>query len=642
MANIKKFLHLDSDGQLREQTANDTIQVADGVASADAVNKGQLDTLSGNLTDLINTESTRALQAEAALGDSLTAETAARIAADAALSASLTSETSARTAADTALGGRIDTEISDRQAAVSAEEAARIAGDAALRTDLDAEVANRIAAVSAEQTARENADAALQAALDAQGSSFTSSLNSAVATINSDLSTETAARIAADAALQSELDAEEARATAAEAAEQAARIAADNALQSDIDAEEARALAAEAVLTADLAAEITRAEAAEQGLADDIAAEQSRAQTAEGQIASDLSAEIARATAAEAVLTADLASEIARATASEAAKLQEAKDYADARVQGLSWKSSVDFAFKRVFTEGETTYTLPADNAAVIEAVGMEPGNRFLVVPAEGEDSHINCGIYVVNLDGVSASRAPDMAVGSDAAGAAVYVERGGFVYAAPVGTSFVCANGGTAIVGTDLLQFAIYSRAENLSFSAGVQKVGTAVSLKIEATKPVFVNESNELTFRITGPDLSIDGSGNLKVDGDLVGGEFVSADAKHAHESVSVVFESAASVGSFVKSDGSAATYDTNTVRGCVDAKDGSDARVVTSGVCSVASGALNAFSADEVVYLGSAAGVFSKYSDIPSGKWAVPVGFCVDGSTVHVHRMPAALKA
>jgi len=633
VANIKKFLFLDSDGQFREQTSNDTLQVANGVASADAVNKGQLDTLSGDLTDLITSEAARAAQAEAALGDSLTAETAARIAADAALSASLTSETNARTAADTALGGRIDTEISDRQAAVSAEEAARIAGDAALRTDLDAEVAARIAAVSAEQTARQNADAALQAALDAQGTSFTSSLNSAVATINSDLASEEAARIAADAAIQSSLDAEITRATAAEAAEQAARIAADNALTSSLNSEISRATAAEAAIAADLAAETARAEGAEQDLADDIATEQSRAQTAEGEIASDLAAEIARATAAEADIASDLADEIARATAAEGANLQEAKDYADARVQGLSFKTSVDYAYPRT-----GAYTLPAQASALIAADGLAVGNRVLVYSAD-QSAHVDNGIYVVQ--GTSFVRAADMAVAADAAGAVVYVERATDAGAAP-GTSFVCSNAGTATVGTDALQFVIFSRMENLSFSAGTQKVGTAVSLKIEATKPVFVNGSNELSFRITGPDLSIDGSGNLKVDGDLVGGEFVSADAKHAHTAVSVVFASAAAIGSFVKSDGTAATYDANTARGCVDAKNGGDAKVVTQGVCSVASGALNAFSADEVVYLGSAAGVFAKYSDIPSGKWAVPVGFCVDGSTVHVHRMPAALKA
>jgi len=81
VANVKKFLHLDSDGQLREQTATDTIQVANGVNALDAINKGQLDSAVGSLTDLITAEAARATQAEAALGDSLTAETAARVAA---------------------------------------------------------------------------------------------------------------------------------------------------------------------------------------------------------------------------------------------------------------------------------------------------------------------------------------------------------------------------------------------------------------------------------------------------------------------------------------------------------------------------------------------------------------------------------
>lgn len=632
MATVKKFLWLDQDGQLREQTATETIQVADGVNAADAINKGQLDGAVGDLTDLINSEAARAAQAEAALGDSITAEAAARVAGDAALSASLTSETNARTAADTALGGRIDTEIADRQAAVTAEETARIAGDAALRTDLDAEIARATAAEAAEALARENADDALDARVDALESSSASALAAAVASLTADIEAEEAARIAADAALQTELDAEEARAAAAEAAEQAARIAADNALQTEIDAEETRAAAAEAAIAADLAAEISRAEAAEQDLADDIAAEQSRAQAAESQIASDLDAEEARALAAEAAIAADLAAEITRATAAEAANLQEAKDYADAVAQGLTFKSSVDYAFER--TAGG--FTLPADAVAFSAANGLVAGNRVLVYGA----AHVDCGIYVVQAGGAFA-RAADMAAGADAAGAYVYVEAASDAGAAP-GTAFVCANQGTAAVGSAALEFVIFSRMENLSFSAGVQKIGTAVSLKMEAGKPVFVNGSNELSFRITGADLSIDGSGNLKVDGDLVGGEFVSADAKHAHEAVATTMASAATVGVFVDTAGAAATYDAAAAFGCVDAKNGGDARVVMSGLSAVAAGALNGFTDGERVFLGSAAGVYVKFADIPSGKWAVPVGYRKDASTLFVHLMPAAQKA
>lgn len=632
MANVKKFIWLDDSGQMREQTVNETIQVADGVAAADAINKGQLDSAVGSLTDLVNAEAARATQAEAALGDSLTAETAARVAADAALQASLTAETNARTAADTALGGRIDTEIADRQAAITAEETARIAGDAALRTDLDAEIARATAAEAAEATARTNADDALDARIDALETSSSTALTNAINALTADLDAEEAARIAADAALQTELDAEEARAAAAEAAEQAARIAADNALQSDIDAEEAARIAAVAALQTELDAEEARAAAAEQDLADDIAAEQSRAQAAEATLTSDLAAEITRAEAAEAVLTADLAAEVARATASEIAKLQEAKDYADARVQGLSWKASVDYAYPRT-----GAYTLPAQAADLIAADGLAVGNRVLVYSAD-QSAHADNGIYVVTAEGFA--RAADMAAGADAAGAMVYVERATDAGAAP-GTSFVCSNAGTAIVGTDALAFVIASRMENLSFSAGTQKVGTAVSLKIEAAKPVYVNGSNELTFRIAGDELEIDGSGNLKMTGVLNAGTFSDADSKHTHAALSKSMASAATVGVFVDSTGAAVNYDSFVSFGCVDEKSGGNARVVFSGLSNVASGALSSFADGERVFLGSAAGVFSNYANIPSGKWAVPVGY-KHGDKLFVHREPAAQKA
>ena len=630
MANAKKFLFLDADGQLIEQTANDTIQVANGVQALDAVNKGQLDGAVDDMTDLINAEAARATQAEAALGDSLTAEAAARVAADAAVNASLTAETNARTAADTALGGRIDTEISDRQAAISTEQAARIAGDAALRSDLDAEIARAIAAEGSEATARQNADAALQASIDALQNASNAALQSAINTLTADLSAEEAARIAADDALTASLNAEIARATAAEGAEQAARIAAINAANAAISAEQARAEGAEATLTANLAAEAATARAAEAANAAAIAAEQSRAQSAESQLTSDLTAEISRAEAAEAAIAADLADEVSRATAAEAANLQEAKDYADARVQGLSFKTSVDYAFDRV----QGAQTLPADAVAFSAAQGLAAGARVLVYGA----AHVDCGIYVVQAGGAFA-RAADMAAAADAAGSYVYVESTSAAGAAP-GTSFVCANAGTAAVGSAALEFVIFSRAENLSFGAGVQKIGTAVSAKVVAAKPVFV-DGDSLSFRTTGPDLSIDGSGNLKVDGDLVGGEFVDAGAKHAHSSLAETMASAATVGCFVDSAGAAATWDAAGAFGCVDAKSGSNARVVMAGLSAVASGALNAFADDERVYLGSAAGVFAKYADVPSGKWAVPVGF-KHGSKLKVHMLPAALKA
>ncbi len=634
MADVKKFLFLDQDGQMAEQKATDTIQVANGVNALDAVNKGQLDGAVGSLTDLINAEAARAAQAEAALGDSITAEQTARIAADAALSASLTSETNARTAADTALGGRIDAEEAARIAADSAEASARAAADTALRNDLDAEIARATAAESAEATARTNADAALQAAIDALSSSSNSALTAAINSLTADLEAEEAARIAADAALQTELDAEEARAAAAEAAEEAARIAADNALQSDIDAEEAARIAAVAALQAELDAEEARAAAAEQDLADDIAAEQSRAQTAEGNLTSALNAEIARAQAAEAVLTADLAAEIARATSTEAANLQEAKDYADARVQGLSWKASVDYAYPRT-----GAHTLPADAAALIAADGLAVGSRVLVYSAD-QSAHADNGIYVVS--GTSFVRAADMAAGKDAAGATVYVERATDAGAAP-GTSFVCANAGSAIVGTDALEFVIFSRAENLSFGSGVQKIGTAVSANVAEYQPIFVDEAGALNFRISGPDLGVDGPGNLFVTGALVAGTKSNADLKHTHRALTDLVGTSEAVGVFVKSDGTACTYDAPEVYGCVDeANEGSGARVVIAGVSNTASGALMAFGTDQKVYLGSAPGVFCTYADIPSGKWAVPVGYRYDSAMIRVHLGPATLKA
>jgi len=150
-------------------------------------------------------------------------------------------------------------EVSDRAAAVTAEEAARIAADtsltnaiAALQSDVDGNEADADAAIAAEETRALAAELALQTALDDEEARALA----AEAVLAASVATEEAARIAGDAALTNSV----AALSGAVAADFAAM---ETDMQSALSAEEAARIAADATLTSNLAAEATLARSEE-------------------------------------------------------------------------------------------------------------------------------------------------------------------------------------------------------------------------------------------------------------------------------------------------------------------------------------------------------------------------------------------
>lgn len=370
---VRKFLFLDSaTGQYKEQTGSDTIQVANGVAALDAVNRGQLDDAITAASSSASAEQARALAAEAVLQAAIDAEEARALAAEDSLRNDLNAEIARATAAEQAIASDLADEIADRTAAVAAEAAARAAAvsaeqtraeaeEASLRADLNTEISDRQAAVSAEAAARAAAVSAEQTRAEAAEADLASDLADEIAARIAADSAEASARaaavtaeqtraLAAEAGLQAEIDAEEAARAAAVSAEEAARIAAVSAeqtariadvadLQSQINTEASTRAAA-------VSAEQARAEAAESGLdarldtlegndatvnsvryliknaqtslQSAIDSEAATRAAADAALDADIAAEAARALAAEGVLAADLASEAARAAAAEA------------------------------------------------------------------------------------------------------------------------------------------------------------------------------------------------------------------------------------------------------------------------------------------------------------------------------------
>jgi hypothetical protein len=613
MANVKKFLFIDSTGQQKEQTALDTLQVADGVNASDVVNKGQLDAVASTASGAVSAEETRALAAEAALqlaidgvaGDLVT-ETSRATAAENAIAADLAQEITDRSNAITSLNNSLSQSILDEKTRAEVAEAA-IAGDL-----LDE--------VSRAQTAENG----LQGQITQEVTDRQTAITSLSGTLSAAITTEEQARISADDALDGRID-----------TEISDREAAITTVTDLINDEESRAMAAEGVLTSAISQEVSDRQAA-------VSAEQARAELAEGQIASDLAGEItdrvaavsaeqARAEAAEAQLSTDLATETQARIDGDAATLSTAKAYADGLVSGVTFKNSVRVALPWQFEMGpdgaKVTYTLPADFASIAGAVGLDAGDRVLLINKDDGSTSVSEGIYVVAAGGMSLVRAPDMAAGSDASGVLTYVEEGvmgsDLPFATP-GTSFVCAAiKGSDVVGTDALDFAVFSRAEALQFTKGTKKEGLDVSLSFASGAP-FVQDD--------GLDIVIDSAyfkkdaGSLTMQGALVGGGASSADHLHIHKHAAVVKPCSVSAG-FVKPDMTGATWNSPAVMGLVemDAPSAGEKVIVVAGLggAALASDALAGFSVGDVIYLGGVSGEFAAFADVPSGKYAVPVG-------------------
>ena len=644
------------------------------------------------LTTNLNSEISRATAAEQSLASDLAAEIARAQAAEAAeaaaRAAAVSAEQTRAEAAEASLAADLATEISDRQAAISAEAAARAAAvsaeqtraeaaEASLAADLAAEVARAEAAEAAEAAARAAAVSAEQTRAEAAEAAIAADLASEISNRVAAVAAEAARAEAAESALDARLDILEgsdatvnsvryliknAQTTLQSAidAEEAARIAADADLQSQLDAEIARATAAEGVLTADLASEVSRAEAAEAGLASDIAAEASARAAADAAMTASINSEVSRAQAAESALSADLASEISRAEAAESAiasdladetanriigdadTLAAAKLYADGLTAGLKFKDAVRYALPTSFSMGGPTINLPADFSMIVGNTDLTAGDRILLLSPDEDTGSVNSGIYVVASGGTTLVRAPDMLIGSDASGAYVYVEMGDMTPGSPAknaGTSYVCtAQKSGDIVGTAALKWAIFSRMENLTFGDGLLKTGQQVDLVLKSSGALAKGAQGLFVTISDNEHLDIDSSG-LKMQGSLVDGTASNADSEHNHAAVVFMASFSSAEGSFVKMNGTNAGYNGSECLGFVRATADGQSEVVMSGIVEKSA---STFAAGDTLYLNSSGDGFVTFGDVPSQKYAIPVGKKVDGTHIFVQVGAPVLKA
>ncbi len=155
------------------------------------------------------------------------------------------------------------------------------------------------------------------------------------------------------------------------------------------------------------------------------------------------------------------------------------KSYVDGVSQGLDVKDSVKAA-----TTANITIATALNNGDTLDGVSLSTNDRVLV---KDQSSASENGIYIV---GSSPARADDMAAGSDAAGAFMFVESG----TVNGDNGFVCSSDkGSAVVGTNNLTFVQFSGAGQITAGDGLDKSGNTLSLDLKSNGGL-VFESTEL----------------------------------------------------------------------------------------------------------------------------------------------------
>ncbi len=167
------------------------------------------------------------------------------------------------------------------------------------------------------------------------------------------------------------------------------------------------------------------------------------------------------------------------------------KGYVDGVAQGLDVKDSVVAT-----TTANGTLSTAFANGQSIDGVTLQTGDRILI---KNQSTASQNGIYNVNASGAP-SRATDMATGSNAAGAFVFVEEG----TVNAENGFTCTSDtGSAVVGTNNLTFAQFSGAGQIIAGDGLEKSGNTLSTDLKANGGLVI-ESTELALKLDASSIT------------------------------------------------------------------------------------------------------------------------------------------
>ena len=145
------------------------------------------------------------------------------------------------------------------------------------------------------------------------------------------------------------------------------------------------------------------------------------------------------------------------------------KQYVDQVSQGLDIKESV-----RAASTGNVNLA-DLDAGQVLDGVTLAEGDRVLI---KDQTTGSENGIYIINADGVAASRAPDMAASSEAAGVFLFVEEG----TVSADNGFVCTTNDSAdTVGTHALTFVQFSGAGQITAGSALTKTGNTLDVAVD-----------------------------------------------------------------------------------------------------------------------------------------------------------------
>jgi len=158
------------------------------------------------------------------------------------------------------------------------------------------------------------------------------------------------------------------------------------------------------------------------------------------------------------------------------------KFYVDSVAQGLTWKNSV---------RASTTAAITLSGAQTIDGVSVIAGDRVLV---KNQGSAIANGIYVAAAG--AWSRSLDMDGGTEAIGAAVFVEEG----TTNGDTAWVQVTDAPATIGTDPLVFTQFAGAGTYTAGNGLSLTGTQFAVNLAS--------ASGLTFTSGALDHLLDGS--------------------------------------------------------------------------------------------------------------------------------------
>ena len=165
------------------------------------------------------------------------------------------------------------------------------------------------------------------------------------------------------------------------------------------------------------------------------------------------------------------------------------KQYVDGVAQGLDVKDSCVVA-----TTANITISTALNNGDTLDGHTLSTNDRVLV---KDQNTATENGIYIV---GSSPTRADDFAVGSDAAGAFVFIEQGG----TNADNGFVCtSNKGSAVVGTNNLTFAQFSGAGQITASDGLSKSGNTLSVDLKSNGGLVI-ESAEIAVDLAASSIT------------------------------------------------------------------------------------------------------------------------------------------